>query len=128
MPAPNNTYTHGSTSGINRLRLLAGDHRGTAGASTGWQFSDEELADILLVASSDLPSAVRICLQIAAQRAAYVNEVIGTNPTSDLSGRAGALIAAAGGLAKTPMPLFQRLPTSRRRELADVDHALEEGS
>ena len=79
---PTYTYTHGSTTDLHRLRLLAGDHRGTVNQAAGWLFSDEELGDILLLAG-DLRGAVALALLQRANREALSAGVAGTTDTTE---------------------------------------------
>lgn len=94
----NYNYTHGATTDANRLRLIIGDHRGTNGTSaTGWLFSDEELADILIICPNKLQNAAALCLQIRLNREALNAGVSGTTDTTD---RPAAIANAMRGLER----------------------------
>ena len=113
---PDYSYTHGASDPLNRLRLLIGDHRGTAAASGGWVFSNNELSDVLTIAASGLKTAGRICLQIRANREALNAGVSGTVDTSD---RPASIINALRSLERLDLPGYNQLPITQITNDAD---------
>lgn len=107
---PTYSYTHGSTSNLNRLRLLIGDHRGTDGVATNWLFSNEELSDILSLCNDQLLTACRVALQIRANREAMNAGVAGTTDTTD---RPSAILLAIRSLSD--INLTTSVPKRKRR-------------
>jgi hypothetical protein len=118
---PSYNYTHGTTSALNRLRFLIGDHRGTNGVATGWLFSDDELTDCLILAGSSaaatvtlgIVAAARIALQCRVSREALAAGVAGTTDTTD---RPAAIVNALRYLGSVQYPGATELPTYTARE------------
>ena len=91
---PTYTYAHGGTVDRDRLRLLLGDTKGTNGIAANWIWSDEELADFILLNSQLIPAA-RLALQSRINREGIAGDVAAA---AVIQGRATATTAAIAAL------------------------------